>query len=192
MESSSESWGDCDVNYSTKVDVPPPRSVDVIKAEVEAIKAEISAKQKIQSSLFRELKAAEALLNTTAAPPVAAPPVAAPAAAAAPTAVEPVVLAPAPAFNLVIPDAEPAQRTMLFLIGRDGEKSPSQAKWGAQWKAALTHVQALPREQYSDEFAKIKKQFEDAGCRFEKRPVVPRGDGPARGGRGGGRGGAHA
>ena len=83
---------------------------------------------------------------------------------------------------------------MLFLIGREGERSPTQSKWGQQWKAALAHVQSLPREQYSEAFAAIKLQFEELGCTFEKRPVINRGDGtgPARGGRGGARGGAHA
>lgn len=182
-------WGDRPVDESTEAEVPPPRSVDVIEAEIAAIKAEISAKQKIQSELFKELKAAKAILSRDP-PPAAAISDAATitnAPAATITNAPAAALPPAPTFTLVIPEVEPVQRTMLYLIGRDGEKSPSQAKWATQWKAALTHVQALPREQYSDEFAKIKKQFEDAGCRFEKRPVVPRGDGPARGGRGGAR-----
>lgn len=173
-------WGDRPVDESTEAEVPPPRSVDVIEAEIAAIKAEISAKQKIQSELFKELKAAKAILSRDP-PPVAA---ISNANASTITDAPAAALPPAPTFTLVIPEVEPVQRTMLYLIGRDGEKSPSQAKWATQWKAALTHVQALPREQYSDEFAKIKKQFEDAGCRFEKRPVVPRGDGPARAGRG--------
>jgi hypothetical protein len=149
------------------------RGADEVNSLLEAVKAKITNLQKLQSPLLRERAAAPAAVP--AAVPAAAP-------AAAPAASVPFT------FNLVIPQTEHAKpKTFLYLIGPKGERHPSQKKWKEQWQSALTQVQALPREQYSPAFAQIKKQFEDAGCIFEKRPFVPRGDGPASGGRGGAR-----
>ena len=176
-------WGDRPVDESTEAEVPPPRSVDVIEAEIAAIKAEISEKQKSQSELFRELKAVKASLSRDP-PPVAAI-TDAPAADLTDASAPAAALSPAPTFTLVIPESKPVKHTMLYLIGRDGVKSPSQAEWSTSWRSALKHVQGFPKEAQPVEFAKMKQLFEDKGCRFETRPVVPRGDGPARGGRGG-------
>ena len=180
------------------------RSLAELIAELELVKNEIKAIQPALNPLLVEMqslytpaeraaRAAERAARSAArahrpaarpaAPP--APPAAAPAAPAAAPAAAPV---PAP-FNLVIPESEPVQ--MLFIIGRDGEKSPSQAKWIAEWRKALAYVKTFSAAQYDAEFAKIMKQFTDLGCTFQNRTVIPRGDGPGhvRGGGRGGRGG---
>jgi hypothetical protein len=142
-----------------------PRSLADIDAELDPVKAQIKAIQAIQSPLLRERSAAIAASSASAAPASSAD--------APPTV--PFV------FNLVVPVVPAAQpRTMLCIIGPRGERHPTQKGWIAEWQRALKVVQALPREQYSPAFAQIKKQFEDQGCIFEKRPIVP----PARGANG--------
>ena len=181
------------------------RSLAELIAELELVKNEIKAIQPALNPLLVEMqslytpaeraaRAAERAARSAARAhrPAARPAAAAPApAAAAPAAAAPVAppaAAPVPApFNLVIPESEPVQ--MLFIIGRDGEKSPSQAKWIVEWRKALAYVNTFPAAQYDAEFAKRMKEFTDLGCTFQNRTVIPRGDGHVRGGGRGGRGG---
>ena len=123
------------------------RSPDVINQELNLVKEQIKAIQKTQTPLLRERAAAVA--------------------AAAPE--EDVV-----PFHYDL-EPPPLVRTMLFIIGPNGEFDRTQAYWKTQWRKAITKVKAEPRKKYLTSFATLKNQFEGHGCSFENRPSPPRG-----------------